>query len=398
MVARHATTQASQIVIKKSAAAVALAGLLGGSLVGAADPPLPPGGAAILTWTPEQQAFGYKNMEKISPVRVIKRGKTVHPLPLASAQIDPTFSTGDKSYNTESYMREFRASGVLVIKNGKIVLERYGLGRGPKERWTSFSVAKSVTSTLIGAAVKDGKIKSLDDRVTLYVPELKGSAYDDVTVRQLITMTSGVKWNESYTDPNSDVAKVGLSVLEPGVNPVVSYMRRLPREAAPGSKFVYKTGETDLAGILLSNAVGEPLARYLSDKVWRPYGMEQDGIWVEDVAGHERGGCCISMTLRDYGRMGQFMLDHGVADGHEVVPAGWTEDATARHVADPPYGYFWWIVQGGYEAEGIFGQTLSMFPEDHLVVVINSAWPAAWSREIDAVRMRYVAALRAAAH
>ena len=267
-----------------------------------------------------------------------------------------------------------------------------------KERWTSFSVAKSVTSTLIGAAVKDGKIKSLDDRVTLYIPELKGSAYDDVTVRQLITMTSGVKWNESYTDPNSDVAKEGLSILEPGVNPVVSYMRRLPREAAPGAKFVYKTGETDLAGILLSNAVGEPLAQYLSDKVWRPYGMEQDGIWVEDVAGHERGGCCISMTLRDYGRVGQFMLDHGVADGHEVVPAGWTEDATARHVADPPYGYFWWIVQGGYEAEGIFGQTLSVFPEDHLVVVINSAWPAAWSQEIDAVRMKYVAALRAAAH
>jgi len=387
-------------MIKKSAAAVALAGLLGGSPLGAApaDPPLPPGGAAILTWTPEQQAFGYKNMEKIAPVRVIKRGKTVHPLPLASAQIDPTFAAGDKSYNTESYMREFRASGVLVIKNGKIVLERYGLGRSPKERWTSFSVAKSVTSTLIGAALKDGKIKSLDDRVTLYIPELKGSAYDDVTVRQLITMTSGVKWNESYTDPNSDVAKVGLSILEPGVNPVVSYMRRLPREAAPGAKFVYKTGETDLAGILLSNAVGEPLAQYLSDKVWRPYGMEQDGIWVEDVAGHERGGCCISMTLRDYGRMGQFMLDHGIADGHEVVPAGWTEDATARHVADPPYGYFWWIVQGGYEAEGIFGQTLSVFPADHLVVVINSAWPAAWSQEIDAVRMKYLAALRAAAH
>jgi CubicO group peptidase (beta-lactamase class C family) len=387
-------------MIKKSAAAVALAGLLGGSQGGAApaNPPLPPGGAAILSWTPEQQAFGYKNMEKIAPVRVIKRGTTVHPLPPADAQIDPTFTAGDKSYNTESYMHEFRASGVLVIKNGKIVLERYGLGRGPKERWTSFSVAKSVTSTLIGAALKDGKIKSLDDRVTLYIPELKGSAYDDVTVRQLITMTSGVKWNESYTDPNSDVAKVGLSILEPGVNPVVSYMRRLPREAPPGSKFVYKTGETDLAGILLSNAVGEPLAQYLSDKVWRPYGMEQDGIWVEDVAGHERGGCCISMTLRDYGRMGQFMLEHGVADGHEMVPAGWTEDATARHVADPPYGYFWWIVQGGYEAEGIFGQTLSVFPEDHLVVVINSAWPAAWSQEIDAVRMKYLAALRAAAH
>jgi CubicO group peptidase (beta-lactamase class C family) len=384
-------------MMTKTFAALALAGICSAAIAAADPEHLPPGGASILTWTPEQQVWGYKNMEKLAPFRVIKRGEAVHALPKGSA-IDVKFTAGDKSYDTDSYMREFRASGVLVIKNGKIVLERYALGRTAKDRWTSFSVAKSVTSTLIGAAIQDGKIKSLDDKVTQYIPEMKGSAYDDVTVRQLITMTSGVKWNESYTDPNSDVAKVGLSILEPGVNPVVSYMRRLPREAAPGSKFVYKTGETDLAGIVLSNAVGKPLAEYLSDKVWRPYGMEQDGIWVEDVAGHERGGCCISMTLRDYGRVGQFMLEHGVIDGQEVVPAGWTEDATSKHVAEPPYGYFWWIIPGGYEAEGIFGQTMSVFPKEHLVIVINSAWPAAWSKEIDAVRHKYLAAIRAAAH
>ncbi|HEX3915081.1 MAG TPA: serine hydrolase [Steroidobacteraceae bacterium] len=392
---------------KKSIAAMGLMCMLGGGLAAAAtatatatataDPPLPPGGAAILTWTPQQQAWGYRNMEKIAPVRVIRRGKSVHALPHAAVQIDPSFKSGEVTYDTDRYMREFRASGVLVIKNGAIVLERYGLGRTAEDRWTSFSVAKSVTSTLIGAAIKDGKIKSLDDPVTRYIPALKGSAYKGVTVRQLVTMTSGVKWNESYTDPNSDVARVGLSILEPGVNPVVSYMRRLPREAAPGTKFVYKTGETDLAGILLSNAVGEPLAQYLSEKLWQPYGMEQDAIWVEDVAGHERGGCCISMTLRDYGRIGQFMLDHGIAGGKEVLPAGWTEDATTRHVQEPPYGYFWWIIPGGYEAEGIFGQTLSVFPEEQLVVVINSAWPAAWSRDIDAMRVKYLTAVRAAA-
>lgn len=364
----------------------------------AADTLPPPAGASLLTWSPEQQAWGYRNMEKVAPVRIIKRGARVHPLPLAAAQIDPTFASGRKTYDTQRYMTEFRASGVLVIKDGKIVLERYALGRTPKDRWTSFSVAKSLTSTLIGAAIKDGKIKSLDDAVTLYIPELKGSAYETVTVRQLLTMTSGVKWNEDYTDLNSDVAKVGLSMLEPGMNPVVSYMRHLPREAPPGTKFVYKTGETDLAGILLSNAVGKPLAEYLSEKIWRPYGMERDGIWIEDVAGHERGGCCISMTLRDYGRVGEFMLDGGKAAGREVVPDGWIQDATARHVTDPPYGYFWWIIHDGYEAEGIFGQTVSVFPEDHLVVVINSAWPAAWSEDINAVRLKYLSALRAATH
>ena len=358
---------------------------------------LPPGGAAILTWTPAQQAWGYKNMEKINPFHTIKRGDRIHPLPKAPVQIDPTFTAGGKPYDTASYMVAFRASGVLVIKDGKIILERYGLGRTPNDRWTSFSVAKSVTSALIGAAIKDGKIKSLDDPVTRYVPELKGSAYEGVTVRQLITMTSGVKWNENYTDPNSDVAKVGLSVIEPGVNPVVSYMRRLPREAAPGSKFVYKTGETDLAGILLSNAVAEPISQYLSEKIWQPYGMEQDGVWVDDVAGHERGGCCISMTLRDYGRFGLFTLELGKVEGREVLPAGWMQDATSPHVENPPYGYFWWLIPGGYEAEGIFGQTVSIFPSDHLVVVINSAWPGAWVDDIDKIRMQYLQAIRAAA-
>jgi CubicO group peptidase (beta-lactamase class C family) len=174
-------------------------------------------------------------------------------------------------------------------------------------------------------------------------------------------------------------------------------MRRLPREAPPGSKFVYKTGETDLAGILLSNAVGEPLAQYLSEKIWKPYGMEQDGVWVTDVAGHERGGCCISMTLRDYGRFGLFTLNSGRAGGHSVLPPGWMKDATSPHVTLPPYGYFWWLIPGGYEAEGIFGQTVSMFPADHLVVVINSAWPDAWSEEIDKVRLKYLQAIRAAA-
>jgi CubicO group peptidase (beta-lactamase class C family) len=275
-------------------------------------------------------------------------------------------------------------------------MERYALGRTARDRWTSFSVAKSVTSTLIGAAIQDGFIKGLDDPVTAYIPELKGSAYEGVTVRQLITMTSGVKWNEDYTDLNSDVAKVGLSVIEPGVNPVVSYMRRLPREAEPGTKFVYKTGETDLAGVLLSNAVHKPMAQYLSEKIWAPFGMEQDALWVEDIAGHERGGCCMSMTLRDYGRIGQFLLGDGVAGGKRVLPEGWVQDATSPHVKDPPYGYFWWLTPGGYEAEGIFGQSISIFPDEHLVVVQNAAWPAAWDDKLDEARMAMLGAVRAA--
>jgi CubicO group peptidase (beta-lactamase class C family) len=373
--------------------------LLGNSSLagGTAPAVLPPGGAGVLTWTPEQQEWGYKNMEKMNAVRVVKRGIRVRALPTAAVQIEPTFAADGKPYDTASYMSAFRVSGVLVIKNGEIILERYGLGRGPRDRWISFSVAKSITSTLIGAAIKDGKIGSLDDPVTAYIPQLRGSAYEGVTVRQLITMTSGVKWNENYTDPNSDVAKEGLTQIEPGVNPVVSYMRQLPREAAPGSTFVYKTGETDLAGILLSNAVGEPLSQYLSEKIWKPYGMEQDAIWAEDLAGHERGGCCMSMTLRDYGRFGLFTMDEGKTGAGQVLPPGWMQDATREHVSAPPYGYFWWLTPGGYEARGIFGQSLSVFPDEQLVIVINSAWPKAYDPHLSEVRRTYIDAIRAAA-
>lgn len=389
---------ASRLTLTALAAAF---GLHGAAL--AADPPPPPAGGSILAWTPEQQRYGYRNMEKVTPVEVVARGAKVRELPLAASQIDPKWTWNGQAQTVDSYMTAMNTSGVVVLKDGQIVLERYGLDRKPDERWTSFSVAKSVTATLVGAAIKDGKIKSLDDVVTNYIPQLKGGAYEGVTVRQLLTMTSGVKWNEDYTDLNSDVAKAGVTPGEPGMNPIVSYMRKLPREAEPGAKFVYKTGETDLAGILVSNAVGKPLSTYLSEKIWAPYGMEQDAIWVNDASGHERGGCCMSMTARDYARLGQFMLEGGKVNGQDILPEGWVADATKAHQSFPPggvetgYGYFWWIIPGGYAAEGIFGQQIFVYPAEKLVIAINSAWPAASKDELWQAQMAFAQAVRRAA-
>jgi CubicO group peptidase (beta-lactamase class C family) len=356
--------------------------------------------AQILTWSPEQQATGYRTIEKIYKTHTIRRGKTVHPLPMAAKQIDPTFTYKDRTWTLDEYMAAYKVSGILVLKDGKILMEKYGLGRGPNDRWTSFSVAKSVTSTLVGAAIQDGYIKSINDPITRYVPDLKGSAYEGVTVRQMLMMSSGVKWNEDYVDPKSDVAQAGGRVLEPGVNPMVSYLRKLPRAHPPGSTFNYNTGETDLVGVLVSKATGKTLAQYASEKLWKPYGMEQDAAWVVDPGDQERGGCCISMTLRDYGRVGQFILDGGKAGGEQVVPPWWIGQATTKQIdnGNAGYGYFWWMrATGSYDASGIFGQGIATYRDERLIVVTNSAWTVATGREPGAARTAMVEAVRAAA-
>lgn len=378
---------------------------LGLALAGpaAAQTPIRPNTPSILFWRGDQQATGYRTIKKIYATHVIKRGPKVHPLPTAARQIAPTWTYDGKTWTVDDYMKTYRVSGLLVMKDGKILLERYGLGRKPTDRWTSFSVAKSITSTLVGAAIEDGKIKSLEDPVTRYIPQLKGSAYEGVSIRDMLMMSSGVQWNEDYADPKSDVAQAGTKMLEPGVDPMVSYLRKLPRAHKPGTEFHYNTGETDLVGILVSNAVGEPLATYASQKIWKPYGMEQDAVWMTDLAGRERGGCCISMTLRDYARVGEFILDGGKAAGKREVPAWWVGEATRREIdngsgPDGGYGYFWWIrAPDRYEAVGIFGQSITTFRNERVIVVQNAAWPQAVGKELSAARNAMLAAMLTAA-
>ncbi len=190
---------------------------------------------------------------------------------------------GKKEKELEDFMREQKVAGLLILQDGKIRLERYALGHSKSNLWSSLSVAKSVTSTLVGAAIKDGYIKSVDDFVTDYIPDLKGSAYDSVKIRHLLTMTTGIRWNENYTDPDGDIARLSTDSIEPGMNATVSYMRRLPAEAEPGKKWVYSTGETHLLGVLVSSATHQTLSHYLSSKIWIPYGMDKQppGDWIE---------------------------------------------------------------------------------------------------------------------
>ncbi len=342
-----------------------------------------PSPAAFLFWNPAEQAIGYRSIERIFPTRTVARGQTISALLRDEKSFDVSYSWNGRKFDTARFMSATNVSGLLIVKDSRIILERYGLGRIETDRWTSFSVGKSVTSTLIGAAIKDGYISGLNAQVTAYLPELQHTAYDGVTVGDLITMRSGVKWNEDYTDPKSDVSLyAGGSKRADGIDPIEAYMAKLPRAHKPGTVFHYDTGETNLAGILVARATKKHLADYLSEKIWSKIGTEQDAVWMLDQAGEELGGCCISMTLRDYARFGLFFMHDGVVDGKEVLPSGWTRAASSQQVktgeGDLGYGYFWWIHPGGtYEAEGIFGQSIFLDPKSDLVIVTNSAWPVA---------------------
>ena len=295
-----------------------------------------------------------------------------------------------------AYMRESGAVGIMVVKDNNVRYASRSDDFDRQTRWTSFSVAKSFTSTLLGAAIADGAIDSLDDPVTKYVPALAGSVYDPVTVRQVATMTSGVKWNENYTDPNSDVARMLATPPQPGEDQSVTYMRTLEREAPPGTKFVYKTGETNLLGIIVENATGRKLADYAYDKIVVPAGFADPMFWMVDLSGRNIGGCCLSLTLADYARFGQFALE----GGEGVVPDGWFAEAgTASVKLDGDrfgYGYQWWTYEGrSFGAQGIFGQSVTIVPEAELVVAIVGNWPTATSGDLARKRGELVARIAA---
>jgi CubicO group peptidase (beta-lactamase class C family) len=351
----------------------------------------------LLFWSQPQRDAAFRALDRLpflAKWRVVPAGATPLPLPPGPPLKLPL--------DVDAYMAGQRSAALLVVHGGKLRLERYGLGFDGHGRWTSFSVAKSITSTLVGAAIRDGFIHGMDDKVSQYIPQMKGSAYDDVSIRQLLTMTSGVRWNEDYGDPNSDVARFNNHQPEPGVDALVSYLRRLPRAAPAGTRWNYSTGETNLVGILVSQATKQPLSTYLSQKIWKPAGMEQQATWLLSRTGQEISGCCLQAAARDYARFGLFILGGARADGHGTVPDGWLAEATTTRAdigqPDRGYGYLWWTyADGSYAARGIFGQGIFIDPKRQLVIASSADWAGGASdRRAIAARERFYRAVQQA--
>jgi CubicO group peptidase (beta-lactamase class C family) len=252
---------------------------------------------------------------------------------------------------------------------------------------------------LVGAAIQDGYINSLEDTVSDYISDLRGSAYDDVTIRQLLSMSSGVRWNEDYEDPNADVAQFNNAAPEAGMDATVSYMRKLPRAHPPGEVWNYNTGETNLIGVLVSSATGRSLAQYLQERIWHPAGMEAEATWLQGKSGHEIAGCCVQATTRDFARFGLFVLANGAVAGQQIVPPDWFAQATIKQkeIGKPGrgYGFQWWTYDdGAVAAQGIFGQGIFIDPARRLVIASNSNWTRATLGPEPAQREAFYAQIR----
>jgi len=318
--------------------------------------------------------------------RKIGRGANVFPLPRAEHQIhDLPVQANGQYFDLVDYVSRNRVMGLLVLQHGKILLEHYEPGLAATTHWISMSMAKSVSTALVGAAIQDGFIGSVDDPLTRYLPQLAGGGYDGVSIKHLLQMTSGVRWDDTHTDPNSERRRMLEMQIAQQPGAILGYLTRQPRTAPPGTVWNYSTGETHVVGALLHATVGGWVADYLSEKIWAPFGMESDATWwLEAPGGLEVAGSGINATLRDYGRFGQFMLNDGIAGSTRVLPPGWVQEAASpRQIGGQriDYGYMWWSVpgangrleDGAFSARGIFGQYIYVNPKHQIVVVVLSA-------------------------
>lgn len=353
---------------------------------------------SLLYWSQEDRERRFPIMHEIYPSIPISTGNQITTLEKTES-ITPKWK--DKT-TLSSYMEENKVQGVIVLQDNKIRLEEYADGINQNTLWTSFSVAKSVSSMLVGVALKEGDIDDIDDSLEKYITELKGHDYGSVTVRQLLTMTSGIDWNEDYEDENSDVAQMYLSPCEGEEAHILTYMKPMKSIHKAGTQWNYSTGETDLVGILVQKATGKSLAEYLSEKVWKPYGMEHCAYWLADECSYLNiGGSGLSVSLRDYARIGAFMLDEGKIGNKKLLSEEWFKDATSNlqqlNEEGDGYGYLWWrFKDGSYAGMGIFGQMVYINPNKNLVIAQVAAWPRASSEDLTKRRRDFIEAVQRA--
>lgn len=315
----------------------------------------------------------HSHYDRFRPLQEVPNGPKVSTLGDADFGADLRYEFGGQQFTVEDYLRRRPVTGLLIAQDTSILLERYQYGRTPQTRFLSHSMAKTITGLLVGAALDDGAIRSIDDPASAYVPELAGTAYGQTPIRDLLLMASGVAFRENYR-PGDDVSKLVAGITGPGAAGAIEALRAFDhRVAEPGTSFNYASADSQVLGLVVSRATGMPLPAYLSRRLWQPLGAEAPAAWDVDARGDALSFCCMVARLRDWARLGLMLAHDGQWNGRQVVSRGWiVESTTPQRGLSRSYGYQIWLSGGRqpyYLMRGVLGQYVLIDPFSRLVLV-----------------------------
>lgn len=307
-------------------------------------------------------------------------------LPRAAREPDYRWRIDGRELGLDDYLARQRVMGLLILKDGEIQVERYQYERGPEHRFVSNSMAKSIVALAIGLALQEGLLRSLDDRAELYAPRLAGTLYGATSLRHLLRMASGARFEERY-DGQDDLARFGAAVLRSDLEAAAAVVQE--RAAPAGQRFNYASAETPMLAAALRGATGLSLSEYLQPRLWQAMGAESSAYWWSDRSGLEAAGGHFNATLRDYARLGHLLAHDGLRPdtGEQVLPRDFLIEATDWHrhpAAFQPgratpymgYGYQFWIFPGAvrrFALLGVYGQMIFIDPQLKLVMVHTAA-------------------------
>ncbi|MBV9833258.1 MAG: serine hydrolase [Alphaproteobacteria bacterium] len=330
----------------------------------------------------------FSHMDSFLPHHWIRKADTPRALPKAASEQDYSYRFDYETRSVADFLARRRITGLMVIKDGVVQLERYQYDRTPDQRLLSNSMAKSITSIAIGMALAEGKIRSLDDTAATYVTELAGCAYGETPIRALLRMASGITFTEKY-DGKDDLQKFAMMSIREGTIPAMRAFNQ--RDLPPNTKFQYASIETLVLSYVLKSATGQSLSDYVTARLWQPMGAEADASWITNRDNVELAHGFYNATLRDWGRLGMLLADDGARDGKQIIPRDYLLEATDynRHpLAFHPrkatpyfgYGYKFWLypaTQRKFALLGVYGQSIFVDPAQRLVMVVTAAQKAA---------------------